>query len=71
MKSTFGYVLILIGLGVAGFGAYALWAIFFDFQTALGAAFYGKSKFLTIYSIWTAVGVAILFGGIKLSKSKT
>jgi hypothetical protein len=69
MKSGIGYILILVGLGLAGFGAYALWAIFFDFRTALGAELYGKSKFLTVYSIWTAVGIGILFGGVKLVKS--
>lgn len=69
MKSGIGYILILVGLGLAGFGAYALWAINFDFRTALGAELYGKSKFLIVYSIWTTVGIGILFGGVKLVKS--
>ena len=71
MKSTFGYVLILIGLGVAGFGAYMLWAIFFDLREALAAELYGKPTVITIILILTAVGLGILFGGIKLSKPKT
>ena len=69
MKSGIGYILILVGLGLAGSGTVALWQILFTTEGALASGLVGKSELVTFYSIWLAVGIGILFGGVKLVKS--
>jgi hypothetical protein len=69
MKSGIGYILVLVGIGIAGIGLYCLWEAHFSGKPF--GFFVDMTKVTIFYSIWTAVGLAVLFGGVKLAKSST